>query len=54
MFRSQILQLQQNVAKKTKKRGISQYMADDDDDDDSEFDDNDGDDVLDDGKNMAG
>jgi len=40
--------LQKNVEKKTKKRGISQYMADDDDDDDdSEFDDDKDDDVLD-------
>lgn len=40
MFKSQLIQLQKNLEKKTKKqRGISQYLDDNDDDDDDSFDD---------------
>lgn len=38
VFKSQLEIIQKNLEKKTKKRGISQYMDDNDDDDDnSEF-----------------
>ena len=55
MFRSQIIQLQKNIDKKTKQRGISQYMAEDGEgsSDNSEFDDNNEDDVFRDKSMMA-
>ena len=52
VFKSQLVQLQKNLEKKTKKtRGISQYIDDNDDDDDDSFDD-DGDDEFA-GKNLT-
>jgi len=42
VYKSQLVQIQKNLEKKTKKtRGISQYMDDNDDDDDDSFDDED-------------
>lgn len=41
VFKSQLEIIQKNLEKKTKKRGISQYMDDNDDDDNSEFSDDD-------------
>jgi hypothetical protein len=40
-FKSQLLQIQQNLEKKTKKRGISQYLDNNDDDNDDDFSDDD-------------
>lgn len=37
VFKSQLEIIQKNLEKKTKKRGISQYLDDNDDDDNSEF-----------------
>ena len=55
MFRSKIIQLQKNIDKKTKPKGISQYMAEDGEvsSDNSEFDDNNDDDVFGDKSMMA-
>ena len=52
VFKSQLEIIQKNLEKKTKKRGISQYLDDNDDDDNSEFSDDDFD--ASDNKNMTG
>jgi TFIIF-interacting CTD phosphatase-like protein len=52
VFKSQLEIIQKNLEKKTKKRGISQYLDDNDDDDNSEFSDDEFDNS--DSKNMTG